>query len=398
MGACGIMEKDYKQMHYDWEKIKKEVKPYIPKEIYNPFNMHDFNDAAWIIDLSIRGLAKTTSYLLIILALHKHYPEFEGVYMRENYDMISPKMSGTMFNVIIENNYIHKMYKGRWNTVIYKNRKWYLAYYDSETDKTEMDIKPFMHMLALTEMELSKSGLQLPHGDLIFFDECISRYNYYDEFVQLCQAISSVIRKRFDPVIICCANNTDVNAYIFHELAIWKDVQTLQVGTCKYCKSPLGTSVQVAWIGQKVEEMSDRDKEHNKKYFGFLNPKLNSIRGGDWAIKNYPHTRHTETSYMILNNMYIYHNNEYIQLELWNNEENGYYINAHFSNLSMHTDTIIYKLDEIRTNQDRYGLGFTKFDKFVFNLFTLHKWFFSDNRVGNQVENYLQCCSQKKEY
>lgn len=371
---------------YDWDLIIKEYeKLKVPKNVYNPTKVHDLISGKWIIDLSERNTGKSTNWILIMLCIYKVYGS-ETAYIRELVDMIMPKHAFEMFNTILLYKYIDKLTDGLFDSVQYKSRRYYL--YNSHTG--DLDDKPFMIALSLDENYLNKSSLQLPDTDLIVFDEFISKYNYQNEFVDLCDTIKTIIRERDSPLIVMCANTIDKHSFFFKELCIYEEIQEMMVDDQKEIQTPLGTTVDIALIGTRVENMPEHRRKHNAKFFGFPNPRLNAIRGGDWAMRLYPHPDRENDSEIVNRSHYIDHNGYLLCLELQHNQRHGYYVVVHESK-EPHDDAIIYTLGvQLKNKNYKYQWGTRKYDKLLLDLLKRNKWFYVNNFCGTLVEDYIR--------
>lgn len=371
---------------YDWALVKKEFdKLGIPDNVYNPFKTHKIESGKWIVDMSERNTGKSTNWLLIMLCLYKVYGS-ETAYIREIVDMIMPKHALEMFNTILLFGYVEKLTDGLYNSIIYKSRRYYL--YNTETK--EEDDRPFMLALSLDENYKNKSSLQLPDTDLIVFDEFLSKYNYQNEFVDLCDTIKTIIRERDCPFIVLLANTIDKHSFYFKELCIYEAIQEMQVDEQKTVVSPMGTIVDVALIGYNQDSMPEHRKKHNAKFFGFPNPRLNSIRGGAWAVRIFPHPDKEKDTQTVLRNRYISHNGYLLSLELQHNERHGYFVLVHECK-DVQDDSIIYTLDvQLKDRRYKYKWGTGKLDKKLYSLLEKNRWFYVNNFCGTLVEDYMR--------
>ena len=118
----------------------------------------------------------------------------------------------------------------------------------------------------------------------------------------------------------------------------------------------------------KAGEETDKQKKlSNTKFFGFKNPLLVNITGGEWAIDNVPHIVHTKNDKILMSNIYLFFLNRFIRLELVFNEKVGY-----------------------------FKTGYRKFDKFLWNLYERNLFFYATNDIGSFLKNYLNACKMKK--
>ena len=371
---------------YDWKLIKKEFnKLGVPEGVFNPYNYHQIVGGKYIIDLSERNIGKTTNWLLIAMIMHELYGT-EAVYMREIVDMIMPKNDGELFKTILQFGYIEKITDGRFNNVVCKARRFY--YWNDETNETS--VEPFLLKWSLDENAIKKSSVQLPDSDIIIFDEMISRYNYLDEFVTFMDSIISIIRGRACPLIVLLANTIDLHSQWFKEFEIYEDIQHLQPGESKVITSSEGTVVDIALAGQESGEMSVRRKEQNKRFFGFKNPKLNSIKGGAWAFNIYQHPYREKDTESILSNRYIEHNGNLLNIEVMYSEKHGLYVVVHKAN-QIYEDSVIYTLDkQLKDSRYKYKWGTSRVDERIFALYRRGLWTYVSNTEGSLIDDYMR--------
>ena len=308
--------------------------------------------------------------------------------------MIMPKHSMEMFNTILSWGYVDELTEGQYDSIVYESRRYY--YVNSET--REKDPKPFLVALSLDENDLNKSSLQLPDTDLIIFDEFISRRNYSDEFPILNDTIKTVIRERDSPLIVMLANTIQLHSFWFRELTIYDYIQNMIPGERRELTTAEGTIVDFALIGNKPEEMTEHKKKHNAKFFGFPNPKLNSIRGGGWAIRVYPHPPRDPDRKILVKNRYIRHNGYILNMELCTSEKMGAYVIVHPAN-EYKDDSVIYCLDiQLEDKRFKYKWGNRKIDKVYETLYKRNKWFYATNLDGTLVDDYVRNMEKIKVY
>lgn len=371
---------------YDWKLIKKEFgKLGIPDGVFNPYNYHNIVGGKYIMDLSERNIGKTTNWILIAMIMHELYGT-EAVYMREIVDMIMPKNDSEMFKTILQYHYIEKITDGKYNAYVCKSRRFY--YWNTETNETS--IEPFLLKWSLDENAIKKSSVQLPDSDIIIFDEMISRYNYLDEFVTFMDSIVSIIRGRACPLIVLLANTIDLHSQWFKEFEIYDDVQHLEPGQSKVITSSEGTIVDIALAGQEGGELSVRRKEQNKRFFGFKNPKLNSIKGGAWAFNVYQHPYREKDTESLNATRYIEHNGNLLNLELMYNEKHQIYVVVHKAN-TLYDDSVIYTLDkQLKDSRYKFKWGVLHTDDILWKLYQRGLWTYVSNTEGSLIDDYMR--------
>lgn len=372
---------------YDFTAIKKGLAGLkCPPGVYNPFRSHVIASGKWYLDLSERSTGKTTNWILLGMIMYKLYGT-QIIYIRETVDMIRPAHAKQLFKTILDFDYIRKVTDGAYDTVKYSSRSWY--YYN--TERMEQAPEPFMIMLSIDENILNKSSFNAPRGDLILFDEFISRHNYANEFVEFCDTLKTVIRERDSALIVLLANTIDRHTFWFRELGVYEQIQRMDIDTVEEFTNKGGTQISIALMGKKAEQMPEHRKEHNRKYFGFLNPKLNAITGGDWAMRIYPHppkALENDTPIKISFNRYIRHNNQLLNIELYKTKDLGLYCICHSANQT-YNDSIIFTLENISAKNERYKWGENRIDKLLYKLLKANRWYYATNMEGTLIDNYI---------
>lgn len=372
---------------YDFDKIRKEYKKLkCPDIFYNP-SLLPLDLAKYFVGVSERSTGKTTGWVLLGMVMNKLYGT-EIQYIRQSEDMIAPKNLNKFMDVIIQNGYIEKLTDGKYNSCEYKARKWrYIKIEDGEI--VERCNAIFMYCLDLDEAATYKSSYNAPYGDLILFDEFISKRYYPNEFVTFCDIVKTIIRERLSPFIVMLANTTDRYNTYFQELMIQQEILRIKVNEHFVKQTTKGTTIYCELIGNKNIE---REKL-NELFFGFKNPRLASITGGDWAIDNYQHIV-SEPCDTLIKAAFIEFNNYLVQLEVCHNERLGIFIKAHKAN-KPYDDCVIYTAGEILDRRYRYRLGTGKpIDNLIFKRYTENKFYYSNNEVGNVVQSYIEHCKK----
>lgn len=381
-------------IRYDWKKIFRRCKKLgiFPDDdtIWNPSSVPVY-DTKWNVIMSIRSKGKTTNVLLLGLVMYTMYGT-QTIYLGQNKDKIRPKNTADMYNIVRAHHYIEKITDGRFNDIkLYSGGKWYLLNVDEDGNIIEKDNKPCCLNMAVSEHMDYKSTWNTPTGDLIVYDEFISKSYYPNEFLDLCDLLSTVIRNRVSPVIFMLSNTINKYHQYFNELDIFEPVQALQAGESIINEGLNGSRVYVTIIDPKVNEQK---KLFNKLFFGFKNPGLGAITGETtWSEFNYPHPVKSEDQKTVLPNCYIYHNKKYVNLEIVSNHL-GLCIHAHWSK-KVYDDSVIYTLDPIYDKRYRYKLGTPStntLDKLVNDLIKTNKLYYVTNDVGSFMSSYFTAC------
>lgn len=355
-----------------------------PEHVYNPSTL-PINDAAWFVLVSERGTGKTTNLVLIAMLLWMKYGSVSA-YVRQTDEMVTPKEMKNFMNVIIANGYIQKITGGKYNGVRYWSRHYTFVKWGTDGKKEE-ESDPFLWVGCVTEHETYKSILNLPTCNLIIYDEFISSNTRPNEFVMLTDLHSTIGRKRRGIKICLCANTTYYYHDYFRELMIQDEVINCKVNHSFIKTTPLGTKVYYKMIGDKDVQ---REKV-NTEYYGFDNPRLKSITGGDWAIANYPHIVR-EDRQEIDTSRYILFNDQYFRIDLVNSERLGLHCLVHRASSPKYA-AVIFTVGEIRERRERFRYGCNAgIDRYVWKLYDENRWFYADNDVGYAVESYKLRC------
>ena len=373
-------------LKYEFSLIRKEFKKLkIHGDFYNPSKC-PFEKCKWFVNLSDRSTGKTTNWLLFGMVMNKLYGTTIQ-YIRQTDEMITPRNSKNLFDTILSCNYVEKITDGKYNTIVYKARRWFYAVADSDGKIIEQSEKHFMFMLSIDNAENYKSSYNAPYGDLIIFDEFIGKYYYRNEFVRFNDLLKTIIRDRQSPIIVLLANTIEKNSQYFNELEIYTTVQNMKQGDCEILTSERGTNIYVEILESGIKKQKAR-KKVNKLFFGWKNPLISSITGDDWAIDNYPHTPQLSSD-VVLKKYYLEFNNNLVALDVLHCEEIGLYVSVHKATKT-YDDSIIFTIGEINDNRKRYRFGYTMNDKKIWELYKRNKFFYSSNDLGSLIENYVK--------
>ena len=377
-----------KGIDFSWPELKKEYKKLVKaKGIYDPTKI-PFEHIRYCILMSTRKTGKTNTLLTLGLISAWKYGTMIA-YLRQTEEMIEYRNIKTFFDVQISNNYISKMTDGEYVSIQIKGDYAYFVHYD-ERMKVDKRSAPVVFFGAITKQQDYKSSLNLQNCNMIIFDEFISNKYMYNEFVEFSQCLSSIIRNKVNCCIIMLANSISLHNMYLHELTIAKQVKNLKQNESALINTRKGTSLYIELIG----DASPERQELNMLYFGFDNPKLSAITGGeDWQIAEYPHIER-ENRKEITKGIYILISDVIIQLELVSSEKMGTHILAHFATKVSEKALIIFTISDILSYKHKFAFGSGKFCKVIWKLYDDHKFFYSDNEVGDMLEQYVNQASK----
>lgn len=373
----------------DWKKVRKECKKLgIFDGHYNPSST-PFEQQCWNVVLSVRNSEKTTGYILLGMVLYKMY----GVrleYCRLMPDDIRPKDHKHFFDSIVSYGYIQKLTNGRFNDVVYKAGFWYYRAVDDKGNETDISDEPFMHTFAVRSAMDMKSNYT-SNAVFLIFDEFIDpTKRYCDDFVLLCDCISTIARKRYIWVN-CLANTLDRQSIWFKEMCIVREVADMKQGESKRIAKDGCTPILVNILANNVTVAKQK---HNLALFNFKNPKLEAITGtaDGWSMRIYPRMPKAKTEY-ILRNIYMNADGFIIRLDFCKNAEIGFCLNvvdaSESDPLESHDDAIMLTTDNITRDREVYLSSNVKISSLIQKFIKENKVFFGTNNAGVTFEHFI---------
>ena len=334
----------------------------------------------------LRGLEKTISSLS-----DRHE---QTVYLRRWEDEVKPKNDiASLYNGILQFYNISKKTKGKYNTIIYKARKFYLAL--EEDGKTiDIDPKPFCLCLAVSQNEHYKS-LSYPDVTTIIYDEFLSENHQYlpNEFKRFTSILSTVIRSRTDVDIYLCGNTVDLNSIYWNEFRITELFKKMKEGDIVHYKPKnRQTDIAIEWA-----EAVDIGGRVLNVYTDFDTQNSAMINKGEWDTDNYPHLPFSYEKAAIRFIFFIIYNFETYQCEvIYKNRVEFIYIHRKTTPLQDEDNDLIYSTD-FTPARNRF-INIFKPELYVqqkiVNLFNTNKVFYQDNIVGDAIDSYIRWCKQ----
>ena len=376
---------------YDYDKINKIYNSLgCPADVYNPTTA-PIDEVQYLVFLSERESGKTTNWLLYGMIMNWEYGTIIQ-YVRQGEDDIAPKNTSDLFSVILDYDYIEKITGGQYNSVYYHSRRWYFAKVDEDGKTVEVAPEHFMFMCCVLKQEKLKSST----GDLVIFDEFISKYYFPDEFIDLCNLTKTIFRGRRSPKIVMLANTIDRHSPYYNELEIYDEVQTIKIGEHQTITTPLGTKIYLELLGATVQRQQKRSII-NRLFYGFRNPKLAAITGADWSMRNYQHIpkldpESDDTITSICNSVYIYYNRKYVRLELVIHSSLGLCCFVHWATKT-YPDSIIFTIEEMYDPRYYHKFGKNSLTKLIKQLMDSKHVYYATNDVGSFFESYYNRCT-----
>lgn len=380
---------------YDYNKINREFnimlkKCHAPIGLFMPSDV-PFSKYIWNVFMSERSSSKTTQWVLYGMIMNAMYCT-EIQYVRKTKDQITKTFTADLFKVILmsEYGYISYITNGRYNSIHVdrQEKKVYYAKINDDGVLEDISENSFMTMLSVDQMERYCSGYNTPTGDLIIFDE-FSRGTYKgDEWIDFNNILATIRRDRESVKIVMLSNTVSVYNQYLKELGISKALSSMKKGEKRVVTADLGAVVYVEWLDIEAHK-SNIFKRASLSYYGFANPKLKSIYGGDWEYKNYPRLPKNLDNTVIDRHIYLECMGQLMVVELLGGELPCIKIRPYTrqepqedSIILTDTDDRCIKPNIVRAN--RYNL------KGILYMYQQGKVFFATNECGIMFDNIVK--------
>lgn len=331
-----------------------------------------------VLEYAIDKYFQTGEQLALVRRLDENFKGKYGANMFDNF----------LYNPI-RGNIIEAKSKGKYNSIKYLSRKWYFVRRNEDGDIVESDPEPFAFAFALAAEEKYKS-LAFPKITTILNDEFISMSGGYltDEFLLFTSILSTIIRNRDNVKIFLCANAIpSYNPYIIEMgLTRFKKMEAGKIDIYHYGNSKLVVAVEHTGTALKTKG------KKSDVYFAFDNPQLKMITEGDFMFALYPHAPFKWIPKEIKFIYFIVFDGEIFQCEVIHHEKNWItYIHEKTTPLKDEDNDLIYSQEiDPRPNHSRKILTpANPLQNAIARFFMEEKVFYQDNRVGEQVNQYL---------
>lgn len=381
------------------KKKKEKFEHYTPKNIILTRSLYNL---IW----GERSNGKTFSIKYVgLFGFHEDGVDIDGYLEQEGENGMLPvirrwdtdfkgKNGATFYDDIINNqeegNILKKKTRGKWNSIHYYARAWYLECIDEDTGEViERDKNPFAVGFAINMQEHYK-GNQYPQiGDMILFDEFISKFYLTDEFHELMQLLSTLIRLRDDIRIFMCANPISSYNPYFVEMGLTK-AKYQKKGTIESYKYKTDTDKDLT-VSVEYSDFPSKKKPSNV-YFAFNNPKLKMITDGRFEIGFYPHLPFKYLPKDVIYTYFIIFDNEMYQAEIIAKDNIAFtYIHRRTKPIDHDTESVIYQQDyDERPNVSRkIARPHNDIQRFIVSFFAKEKVFYQDNEVGESISQFI---------
>lgn len=352
-------------------------------------------DAHYYVIIGERSNGKTYSALKYCLERYFNNNE-EFVYIRRFDEDIKYSRGSQIFADMIKDKWIEKFSNGKWNSVQYYAKKFYLKYINPKNPKdTIVSDTPFAYALALSSEEHDKST-QYPNVKNIWFEEFVSRKNYLaDEFILFQNTLSTIIRLRDDIKIIMTGNSINKYSLYFSEMGL-TNIKTMKAGTIEiYTYGNSGLKVAV-----EFSDLPSKEKPSNV-YFAFNNPKLSLITGdkGVWEIDIYPHLTQ-EMRYKPQDVKYKYFvvwDSDILQCDIVKLKKFSFtFVHLKTTPIKEDNTNIVYTTEHnVKPNYKRKLIkANSKIEELILWYFKNEKVFYQSNELGEIMRTYIQWCKK----
>lgn len=352
-------------------------------------------DAQYYLLIGERSNGKTYTTLDYCLERYFQYGE-EFIYIRRFDEDLKQNRGKQVFKNLINNKVIEKYSKGKWNSILYFGKMFFLQKIDiNNPNKVVTSDTPIGYALSLMAEEHDKSTAY-PKVKNIFFEEFISRKSYLpDEFTIFMNTLSTIIRLRDDIKIFMCGNTLNKYSPYYQEMGL-TNVKNMTQGT-REIYTYTGTKLKV------VVEMTDspcKDKPSNV-YFAFDNPKLNMITGknGIWEIDIYPHLT-KEMKFAPKNVYYTYYviwDNDTLECNIVKKDDMIFtFVHIKTTPIKDDNTNIVYSVEHSpKPNYKRkITKAHSKVEEKIIWFFQNERVFYQNNEVGEIMRNYINWCKK----
>lgn len=331
------------------------------------------------------------TYATLTHALKKFFKNGdEFVYLRRWGEDVKPTRMKQAFAGHNASGIVSELSGGRYTNIHFNRGRFYAANYDEEGKVIYNDMDVIGYPKALTEVEHDKST-SYPNVKTIIFDEFIAKNYLPEEFVIMCNVISTIVRRRNDVEIYMLGNTINKYCVYFKEMGLTNIPNQKQgsIDVYTYGDSDLRVAVEYCKSNSEVNGSSPSDV-----YFAFDNPKLNMITGGAWELDIYPHLPIKYKPKDVLFHYFIEFDNSIYHAEIVSVDNVAFtYIHLKTTPIKNDDDLVFSFRNSPKPNHIKNMLVVIfEFQKKILYFFKAHKVYYQDNSVGNAIENYITTC------
>ena len=380
---------------------------------YIPFKLFE-NFSEYYMMIGERSDGKTYIIMEMMLYLYINYGYCGALIRRWETDIKGEFGRKQIDNLIGDNdiviqrtkgkyhNAVEEISGGKYHTIVYKSRAFYLATASMDEKGNVMYIcadKPFMYAFAISQEEHNKGG-GLSRIKIILFDEFITRDSYIvDEFVSFMNLLSTIIRRRNDVTIFLCGNTISRYSIYFEEMGL-KHLKSQQFGSIDVYEYTIVDKKthkeQKAFVQVELIDFVGGEHKTSNKYFCFDNPKIRMITDGKWEISIYPRLPEPIKPMYVKFKYFIRFDGETFMCEIVKSPTNKFtFIHPFTKEIVIDKNTIIFDLDcEISLHhRKRITKPYDDIGKLIASYFAQDKVCYSSNAVGETIRTYIEMCA-----
>ena len=185
------------------------------------------------------------------------------------------------------------------------------------------------------------------------------------------------------------ANTINPDADIFHEFDIYDTLTEMEINDIVRISTKEGTNIGIALIGAR-QEIRKLNSATNRLYYGFKNPKLNSIKGGEWAYVEYPHMTRDILYEVLDNSIRINTLSNTLKVNVCRSDAIGVFLFVTYASGKIFDDTIFFDANTDVTDYRTFSNFSNPVGSLINRLVNDNKVLFANNRVGRLFYNELK--------
>lgn len=327
------------------------------------------------------------TFALLAYALKRFVETGEQfAYVRRWREDLRGKRADSLFNAHVSLGLIEELTDGKFNEVFYLAGRWYLSFFDTETQKRTPSEKPFAFSFSLSEQEHEKSS-SYPNITTVIFDEFLTRRYYLpDEFMLFMNLLSTIIRLREDVKVFMLGNTVNKFCPYFTEMGL-KQVPYMEQGTIDIYRFGQDGAVVAVEFTASIES-----QKASNKYFCFDNQNLQMITGGKWELAIYPHLPNKYAPKDVAFKFFVNFGEVILQGNIIIQDDNNFlYFHSKTTPIKHPEKELIYCLEmNGKPNYKRRLISnATNLESKITRYFGTDKVFYQDNEVGEIIRNYI---------
>ena len=368
-------------------------------------------NAKYYLIFSERSNGKTHAVLEMALNEYFYQGKQLGIIRRYETDFLegnADEMMKTLANNRYRGNIIKEVTKGKWNSYMWRQRKFTLCRRNDEGEVEEVDSKPFAHTFYLAGAEHKKS-VSYPEIGNVLFDEFLTNDMYLPaETTKFFSIVSTIVRLEDDVRFFLCGNTVSQYSPYFADFGIDR-VRQMKKGTIdiyRYGDSGLEVAVEYAEFPETMKD-GKKFKKKSDIYFAFKNnPHLKMITEGEWETNLYPHLPVDYHFWNVVYKFYIQFEGDNFECEVINppkETSNLPFVYIHRKTTEIKDDENFkkgyYCFKQDYDNRPLFSRDIThprnNLEKKILKFFADNRVFYQDNLLGESIRRFFEWCNQQ---